>query len=341
MSGIKVTNERPARPIPTIESIAGAVDDENVDWEPDTTTGLPPGNDDGDVLTWDGDSWEPEPPAAATREWELWNEGGDPLVKVHGSFGAAETIDPTHGNVHTGTLDADTTVTIMPPAGDAATLLLWLSQDGTGGRDITWSGSVTEIGTPDTTAGLTNIGIATTVDGGSSWVVAWVGGSGSAITIKDQGSDLTATPSSMDFVGAGVVATAVGDDVTVTVSEPTADAHIADTTDAHDASAISIADAGGYYTGTDVEAALQEVAADVASASAVTHVHVAYETHTADGSTTTFVLEQFYEPGSVMAWNRSSGALLGVTEVLPDSATISAAGSAGNLIDFHYAASVI
>lgn len=38
-------------------------------------------------------------------------------------------------------------------------------------------------------------------------------------------------------------------------------AHLADTTDAHDASAISIADAGTYFTGTDVEAALQELGA--------------------------------------------------------------------------------
>lgn len=37
-------------------------------------------------------------------------------------------------------------------------------------------------------------------------------------------------------------------------------AHTGDTSDAHDASAISIVDAGGYYTGTDVEAALQELA---------------------------------------------------------------------------------
>jgi hypothetical protein len=37
-------------------------------------------------------------------------------------------------------------------------------------------------------------------------------------------------------------------------------AHLADTSDAHDASAISIADAGSYFTGTDVEAALQEAA---------------------------------------------------------------------------------
>lgn len=36
-------------------------------------------------------------------------------------------------------------------------------------------------------------------------------------------------------------------------------AHTGDTTDAHDASSISIADAGGKYTSTDVEGALQEL----------------------------------------------------------------------------------
>lgn len=37
------------------------------------------------------------------------------------------------------------------------------------------------------------------------------------------------------------------------------DAHINDTSDAHDASAISVADSGNFYTGTDVEAVLQEL----------------------------------------------------------------------------------
>jgi hypothetical protein len=38
-------------------------------------------------------------------------------------------------------------------------------------------------------------------------------------------------------------------------------AHTGDTTDAHDASAISIVDSGAYFTGTEVEAALQELGA--------------------------------------------------------------------------------
>lgn len=57
--------------------------------------------------------------------------------------------------------------------------------------------------------------------------------------------------------------------------EPTADAHIADTSDAHDASAISIADAGGYFTGTDVEAALQEIGAGGIGGGSVTAAQIA------------------------------------------------------------------
>lgn len=38
-------------------------------------------------------------------------------------------------------------------------------------------------------------------------------------------------------------------------------AHLADASDAHDASAVSILDSGAYFTGTDVEAALQELGA--------------------------------------------------------------------------------
>lgn len=44
--------------------------------------------------------------------------------------------------------------------------------------------------------------------------------------------------------------------------------HLDDTADAHDASAISVADAGGYFTGADVEAALQELGAGSGASSA-------------------------------------------------------------------------
>lgn len=43
------------------------------------------------------------------------------------------------------------------------------------------------------------------------------GGGGSALTIQDEGVVLTATADTIDFVGAGVTATAVGNTVTVTI----------------------------------------------------------------------------------------------------------------------------
>ncbi len=51
-------------------------------------------------------------------------------------------------------------------------------------------------------------------DASQTWVV---GPGGSALTVSDEGTPLTTTAASIDFVGAGVVATAVGDDVTVTI----------------------------------------------------------------------------------------------------------------------------
>jgi hypothetical protein len=60
-------------------------------------------------------------------------------------------------------------------------------------------------------------------------------------------------------------------------------AHTGDTTDAHDASAISIVDAGGYFTGTDVEAALQEVGSVSVSA------HLADTVDAHDASAISFV----------------------------------------------------
>lgn len=59
-------------------------------------------------------------------------------------------------------------------------------------------------------------------------------------------------------------------------------AHTGDTSDAHDASAISIADSGGYFIGTDAEAALQELGASVGSGGAPTNAD--YLVGTANGS---------------------------------------------------------
>ena len=62
------------------------------------------------------------------------------------------------------------------------------------------------------------------------------------------------------------------------------DAHIADSTDAHDASAISVVDTGGYYSSADVEGSLQEVGADVDAVASGLAAHLADTTDAHDAS---------------------------------------------------------
>jgi hypothetical protein len=102
MSGVKVTNERPAEALADVESVDGVVVGEDVDWEPDVTTGIPPGDDPGDVLTWDGDSWEPEPPTSGT---------GLPWFNV---------MDPAYGAVNDDTTDDTTEINLAITALNAA-----------------------------------------------------------------------------------------------------------------------------------------------------------------------------------------------------------------------------
>lgn len=152
--------------------------------------------------------------------------GGKETVYTIAAAGTASTLDLTNGNVFDVTLSAGTCVITLSGAtsGVACSASVLLRQDGTGGRLVTWPGAV-----------------------------SWPGGA--APTLGTAAANLdTITLLTVDGGSVWLGYAATGD-------EPTADAHIADTSDAHDASAISIADAGGYYTGTDVEAALQEIGA--------------------------------------------------------------------------------
>jgi hypothetical protein len=58
-------------------------------------------------------------------------------------------------------------------------------------------------------------GLAATSDG---TVRVTVAGGGSALTVKDEGTNLTTATTSLNFVGSGVIATVSGNDVTVTIS---------------------------------------------------------------------------------------------------------------------------
>ncbi len=202
MSAVKPTREGPAFPIPTQAEAPGDVDGDNVDW--------PTGGTSGDGI------------------FELRNEGGQSFYHDLGNMGSATDVDPTNGNVQYGTLDDDCLVTLLAPGGDdASTVELWVTQDGTGawvltvdadGGSFAWDGATPA---PDTTAGVTVRYVFERVPGSTNdWVgnlVGGTGGTGSAIEILDDGVSLTAGVTSIDFTGAGVAATAVGDAVTVAV----------------------------------------------------------------------------------------------------------------------------
>lgn len=101
------------------------------------------------------------------------NYGGQDYVKDHGSMGATETIDLADGNYHYGTLDADCTFTFTGTGTGAAGFTLELLEDGTGGWDPTWPGSVVWPGgsapTHDTTPGTTTIYVFVSRDAGTVW----------------------------------------------------------------------------------------------------------------------------------------------------------------------------
>lgn len=122
--------------------------------------------------------------------YALVNEGGLEMLHAHGNAGATETIDPTLGNYHTLTLDADCTLTLGAPSESSvlSRIEIWATQDGTGGRDLTWPGSVTWIGgtpAPDTTGGTTTGYVLWTTNGGGAWVGVMVGAGGSVGALDD------------------------------------------------------------------------------------------------------------------------------------------------------------
>jgi hypothetical protein len=107
-----------------------------------------------------------------------------------------------------------------------------------------------------------------------------------------------------------------------------------------DTAVTSIDFVGAGVTATNVAHAVTVTVPAADTTAYGLHAHVAGEQHLSDGSTTTYTLDEAYEPGSVIAWNTTTIARLTVTEVLPDQATVSAAGSSGDKIVFDYAATL-
>lgn len=101
------------------------------------------------------------------------NGGGETYFDA-GSSGAAKTLDLVNGNVQKLTLTANCTITLTgPSAGAYRSMLLYVFQDATGSRTITWPGSVKwgTAGAPTltTTASKMDKILLDTVDGGTTW----------------------------------------------------------------------------------------------------------------------------------------------------------------------------
>lgn len=100
--------------------------------------------------------------------------GGNETVDTVGTSGSSLTVDLTNGNVYDVTLTANCTLTLAGATnskGDTLTLLL--RQDVTGGRTVTWPGSVTWVGATapilQTSGSAVDIITLFTVNGGTNW----------------------------------------------------------------------------------------------------------------------------------------------------------------------------
>ena len=104
----------------------------------------------------------------------VFKDVGETLV-VNGTSGSTDTIDLEDGNFHKVTLTANCTFTFSnPPAsGTAGSFTLFLVQDGTGSRTVTWPGSVdwaaATAPTLTTTAAAVDVLTFITLDGGTIW----------------------------------------------------------------------------------------------------------------------------------------------------------------------------
>lgn len=115
----------------------------------------------------------------------LTDTGGEKhTIQDHGSMGASETFDLANGNAHIGTLDANCTLTFSGATnGVLCAMRVYLIQDGTGNRTVTWPASVVW---PDDVPPVLSTDAAAvdafhfeTYDGGTTWYGTYPGAASS------------------------------------------------------------------------------------------------------------------------------------------------------------------
>lgn len=95
------------------------------------------------------------------------------LVNAVGNTGTSATVNLANGNFVTATLTGNCTFTFSNPSAGASSFTLFLTNDATPGRSITWPASVkwpnATIPTRTTTANKTDVYTFFTLDGGTNW----------------------------------------------------------------------------------------------------------------------------------------------------------------------------
>jgi hypothetical protein len=137
--------------------------------------------------------------------------GGRETVSAIGSVTTAATLNLANGNVFTVTLGGpNVTLTFTgATSGAACSLTAYLTQDGTGGRTVTWPGGVTWLtgSAPVVPAGIGAVSayVFESLDGGTTWFGSSVTGPALPLSIAQGGTGAVTAPAALAALGGAPV----------------------------------------------------------------------------------------------------------------------------------------
>jgi hypothetical protein len=112
-------------------------------------------------------------PTTATTALKFTAISASQYINVLGNTGATPVIDLSLGNFVTATLNQDTTFSFVNAPTQAVSFTLFLTNDGTPGRNVVWPATVKWPGggapTRTTAASKTDIYTFLTIDSGLNW----------------------------------------------------------------------------------------------------------------------------------------------------------------------------